>query len=312
MGSSIIRFSLLSLLVASIACEDDIYPELASSEPVIAVDAFVTNQDKVQVIKLTKTQYYFDQARPAGVTGATVTIIDDRGQVFNFVEGSTNGWYEWDPAQNTDTLGIPGVAYALNIQAEGLEYSATSYTGPVPEPDSLTFFFEPENAFQEATWVAELWARDVTGLGDAYWIKGWKNGSYLNRPSEILLAYDAALGRGSESDGLQFIVPIRRGNGINPEFELNEETNKGYPYYVDNDSLYVEIHSITNEAYDFLLLMRTEIDRPGGFGELFAAPISNVPTNIITPSPDIKAVGFFNVSAVSSIGKRLVVDELTP
>jgi len=307
MKSYIKPIVLITLLSASVACEDDIYPELASSEPVLAVDAFLTNQEKLQIIKITKTQYYFDETRPVGVTGADVTVVDDQGRVFGFTEGSTAGWYEWDPAQTDDTLGIPGTSYTLTVEAEGLQYTAASYTGAVPQPDSLTFTFEPENQFQEATWIADLWATDVPGLGNAYWIKGWKNGDYLNRPSEVLLAYDAAFGRGSESDGLPFIVPVRRGNGVNPEVEINDANNKAYPFYVENDSLYIEIHSITDDTFDFLTLMKIEIDRPGGFGELFATPISNVPTNIVASDPEVKAVGFFNVAAVSSVGKRNVV-----
>jgi hypothetical protein len=157
-----------------------------------------------------------------------------------------------------------------------------------------------------------MWARDIQGPGNAYWIRGWKNGEYLNRPAEILTAYDAGFSRGSEVDGLIFITPVRTGTGINPQFEINDDTNKAIPYYVDGDSLYVEIHSVSEATFDFLNLMKTEIDRPGGFGELFATPIDNVPTNIIPSQEGVKVVGCFNVSTVSSFGKKLVAENETP
>ncbi len=305
---------LLLLTVTLFACEDDIYPELALSEPVVSIDAFVTGQEKTQIIKITRTQPYFDQNRPLGVSGADVTITNDQGKVFTFTESETgiDGWYEWDPAQSDDSLGIPGVTYSLKVVTGDVTYSSTSYTGPVPEIDSLVYNFQEGNAFAEDTWFAEVWARDVLGPGNTYWIRGWKNGSYLNKPTEILTAYDAGFSRGSEVDGLVFITPIRSGTGINPAFEIDENTNKALPIFVEGDSLYVEIHSISGDTFDFLNLMKTEIDRPGGFGELFATPIDNVPTNIIASQAGVKVVGCFNVSAVSSIGKKLITANETP
>ncbi len=287
------------------ACEDVISPELPNSEPVVSIDAFVTNKQEVQVIKVFKTEPYFNTTIPP-VSGAQVTVTDQNGTVFNFTEGTTAGWYEWDPAQNDSQLGVPGVTYNLEVIAEGVEYTATTTTGRVPVIDSLAFYFEPEGLLPES-WFAELWARDPVGLGDAYWIKGWKNGSYLNKPDEILLAYDAGFSRGSQIDGLIFIPPVRRGTGINPSFE-EDENGEFLPAYVEGDSAYVEIHSISGDTFDFLTNVAIQINRSEGFGELFAQPLSNVPTNI-TPSEEGKfVVGFFNVSAVSSAGKRLVVD----
>jgi hypothetical protein len=308
-----IKYIAFLLLAGSImACEDTIYPELADSEPVVSIDAFVTSQDKVQVIKVTRTQYYFDQNRPAGVSGAEVTITDDHGTVFTFTESNTDGWYEWDPALSDDSLGLPGVGYSLNVLTGGVSYASYSITAGAPKIDSITFDFEPENEFALDTWYAEMWARDIEGPGNAYWIKGWKNGKYLNKPTEILTAYDAGFGRGSEIDGFIFITPVRTGTGINLAFEEDPETRKALPSYLDGDSIYVEIHSVSEATFDFLNLMKTEIDRPGGFGELFATPIDNVPTNIIPSQEGVKVVGCFNVSTVSSFGKKLVAENETP
>jgi hypothetical protein len=49
-----------------------------------------------------------------------------------------------------------------------------------------------------------------------------------------------------------------------------------------------------------------QTDRPGGFAELFSTPLANVSTNVTNLDPNgTKAVGFFNVSAVSGLGKKL-------
>jgi hypothetical protein len=52
--------------------------------------------------------------------------------------------------------------------------------------------------------------------------------------------------------------------------------------------------------------LRIQTDRPGGFAELFAVPLSNIPTNIYNVNPSgNEALGFFCVSAVSS-GKEIL------
>ncbi len=72
------------------------------------------------------------------------------------------------------------------------------------------------------------------------------------------------------------------------------------------DSAYVEIHSLSDAAFDFLNQVIIQTNRPGGFGELFASPLANVPTNIVKKSSGgTPAIGFFNVSAVSGLGKSL-------
>ena len=99
-----------------------------------------------------------------------------------------------------------------------------------------------------------------------------------------------------------FIPPIRF--GVN---SFEEDENGGFQApYLPGDSIYVELHSITNEAFFFLSEVRFQTDRPGGFAELFATPLSNVVTNIIPSDENVEVVGFFNLSAVTSNGKRLI------
>ena len=75
--------------------------------------------------------------------------------------------------------------------------------------------------------------------------------------------------------------------------------------YFQGDSVYVEIQSISNEAYFFLNQVIIESGREGGFGALFATPLANVSTNIVAENNDNLVAGFFNIAAVSSAGNRL-------
>ncbi len=306
MKKQLYTFFLMSVSVFAVSilfssCEDEISPELESADPILVVDAWITDQPGSQVISLTETQPYFDNALPPGVSGATVSVTDDLGNVFVFQEDAAlKGNYVWTPV-GSEVIGSTGRRYTLVVEHGTETFVSTSRMGRVPVIDSLTFIFEEEDSFIPDSYFAEFWATDMAGPNDTYRIKTWKNGVLLNKPNELNLAYDAGFSAGGNFDGVTFITPIRR--GINP-FEEDENEEFVSPY-LPGDSIYVEIHSITLEAFNFLNEVAIQTDRPGGFSELFATPLSNVSTNIFNENPNGKPVlGFFNVAAVSALGKK--------
>ena len=188
------------------------------------------------------------------------------------------------------------------METETDRYEASTSIGRVPVIDSLTFLFEEELGFFPDRYTAEFWSRDPAGKGDTYWIKAWKNDTLLLRPSEINLAFDAGFSEGGNLDGVTFITPIRQ--AINP-FNTDKDGNFLSPY-LPGDTVRVEIHSISKEAFTFLNEVVIQTDRSGGFAELFAAPMANVGTNIVNVDKKGRtALGFFNVASVSRFGKRL-------
>lgn len=300
----------INILIAGIvliACDDQIYPELNDAPEVIVVDAWVNNKPENQIIKVTKTQPYFDNSESVGVAGAEVYIVDNEGIRFDFIE-STNGAYVWP--YTTETFGTVGNSYTLTVVAEGNTFTSTSVLNRVPVVDSVTFRYEKESAFgtEEEFYMGEFWSRDPEGTGDTYWIKSYKNGQYLAKPGEINIAWDAGFSAGGAIDGLIFIPPIR--DAVNPFDEDPNEEDTFLSPYEDGDSLYVEIHSITPAAHNFLTQLYIQIDREGGFAALFDTPLSNVPTNIVNSNSDDLALGFFCVSAVEANGKRLDVSQV--
>lgn len=295
-------YIILSAYIFS-ACEDEIRMELDSTESFLAVDAFLTNVPDTQRIILTLTQPYFSESVPAAI-GAVVRVRDSsNGEVYDFQYNSTSGAYEWLPSSTQAHLGEVGNNFTLEIKYEGVTYTATSTMHQVPSLDSITFEYTKSAFFSEDYYVGEFWARDFEGVGDTYWIKTWKNGQYLNKPSEILISYDAGGGVGADVDNVIFIPPIRF--GINPGDE--DEDGSLLPPYLEGDSVYVELHSITNESYFFLSRVANETNRPGGFGELFSDPLGSIPTNLTPSDENVRVAGFFNVAAVSGLG--VLVDE---
>jgi hypothetical protein len=298
----------LLLPAGFLSCEDVIDVELPVANPIVVIDAFINNQPEDQTIRITRTQPYFDNSAPEGIAGAEVTVVDDQGNVRIFNEKNEPGLYVWESTPAQPVFGSVGNSFDLAVNIDGAVYTASSRMNRVPVVDSITFRFEKGNSFFPDSYFGQLYAKDFEGPGDTYWIKTWKNGTALSRPNEILVAYDAGFSAGGNIDGIIFIQPIR--DGINP-FEQDEDDNFLSPYS-PGDSVYVEIHSITNETFNFFNQLVIQTDRPGGFGELFATPLANVPSNI-TWNPESstgQAVGFFNVAAVRSGSGWLDPDNL--
>lgn len=302
--------SILLVLVLSLtfySCEDVINPELEEAQPVLVIDAWLNNAPGSQQIKLMRTQPYFENVLPPGVSGAVVTVTDEMGTVYSFTE-TEPGLYVWTPVGN-EVFGAVGLTYKLVVQDGTETFVSESRMGRVPVIDSLTFFLQPGGQFLDDLYQAEFWSTDPVGAGDAYWIKTFKNGQQLLKPNEIVTAYDAGFSKGGNFNGVPFIAPIRR--AINPFDEAEDGTFKS-PYVV-GDSVYVQIQSVTEASFNFLNEVRIQTDRPGGFSELFATPLANVSTNIKnTNSNGSRVVGFFNVGAVSGLGRKFKsLDELS-
>lgn len=285
------------------SCEEIIDPTLQRAEPLLVVDAWINNKVEDQVIRLTMTQPYLQNTLPTGVSGASIMVSYDGGSVTFTEDAGNTGVYRWTPTEVTadEVFGEINRAYTLTIVSNGETYEAKSRINRTVPIDSITFKQDTGPFYPEGSYIAEFWATDAVGVGDTYWIRTYKNGTLLNKPGEINIAYDAAFLEGGNFDGITFIAPVR---DVSPD-EVDEDDLPLSPY-VMGDSVYVEIHSITRESFAFLNQVIIQTNRPGGFGELFSTPLANVPSNVKnTNTSGRKAVGFFNVAAVSGMGKKL-------
>lgn len=251
----------------------------------LSVDAQLTNQPGTQTIRLTRTAGYFDSNTPPAATSATVTVTDDAGKTYRFVDSTNTGYYVWKPT-GKDTLGHIGRTYQLSIAYGGETFRSTSKINPVPPVDSLIFVKRALNPLSTTQgYRAEFYAVDIPREVDYYRIKFFRNGALQNKPGNLVTTQDGVFGNNpSLTDGLMFIGPIRR--SINPD-----------SLYALKDIVKVEIHSLTADAFLFWQQVRTQVTNGG----LFATPPANVPTNIINTNPTGRpATGFFITSAVSS------------
>jgi len=291
--------ALFILLLGFFSCEEVVDIDLKDAPAIVVVDAWITDQSEVQQIVLSQTQPYFNNNEPVGLGGASVQILNSSSEVITFTASAKVGTYSWDPTTDPSFFATIGERYTLSITlADGTQYSAQSQINRVPEVEEIKFTFQEEEAFQQEGYEGEFLATDFEGSGDTYWIKAYKNGQFLNKPFELNTAYDAGFSAGGNVDGVVFIQPIQ--GGVQ---ELDEDLAT-VPYQL-GDSLYVEILSITNEAFDFLEQVKIQTQRDGGFAEIFAEPFQNVTTNISSANSEDQVAGFFNVSSVSGKGMKL-------
>lgn len=295
-------------IITLFGCETDFQADFKQAEKILVVDAWVTQELKKQEIRVYYSKPYFDNSPIELIQGAQVKIEDlESGKVYSFI--ADQNAYSWIP-QN-EGLGIVGNSYKLSVTVQGETYEAIAKLGRVPLIDTITFEYKDKDFLIKSEYYsAEFLATDPQGKGDTYWIKAFKNGQFLAKPGELNMAFDAGFSSGQSVDGKPFISTIRR-DFINPMDNVEGKTGEFNPPYLPGDKIRVEIHSIDQPGYEFLYQLYYQINRPGGFGELFSIPLANVPTNLESTKAGSKSsvAGFFNISAVSSF-EQILTEEI--
>ncbi len=272
------------------SCEDTIDVNLEESDPQIIVDAWLDNNNQRQEIRISKSLPYFTNEITPGVENAIVIVKNNNGNEYQFAH-EANGLYVYDFNEN-ESIGAIGDSFELNIAIDSKNYFANAMMNRVTPIDSLVQEYRDDEVFTEDGIYCQVFARDFDGLGDSYWIQSYKNGQYLNRPFEINIAYDAGFDSGGELDGFVFIYPIRD--------LINETGDDGIPIQWEvGDIITVEIHSISNDAFKFLEIMRDQL--LNSYNTIFAEPLANTVGNIYPSNSEDTVLGVFNVSAVSSV-----------
>ncbi len=304
------KYIFFALLVfCFVSCQDkiDIHNRLNGGQIQLVVDAFLHGNDSVNVptVKLTTSQYFYDNSAPAPATGAVVTLVDlTSSKSYPFSEAYP-GIYRITPAfspePSKDTVLSLGHAYRLEIHYQGEDYAAHSEMKRVVPIDSIKFQHR-KNAIgdEQKDYIAEFFATDPPGVGDRYWIRYYHNGVRDTSISYIGLGYDANAFPNGIADNEVFILPLRQGyiNNLDHKWE-------------DGDTIRVELFSITDSTTQFLSQLSTQsnIGQGGALGALFSPPIANIPTNIFNVNSNgKKAVGWFSVSAASSQSAVVPID----
>ena len=307
------------LIFTLLSCEEVIEFNQTGGYSQLVVDAWISNQNKEQKIRLTKSETYFSTQTEEPELNATVTLtyLVDRSQV-SFTDKNDNGEYTWTPPTQNDVLKIRqqnddinrtkgdmyAKTYRLDITlANGNKYHAFSSVERTAKIDNISIYFVEKTPFRNPGIIAELYAKDLKGAGDAYWVKSYKNNILNNADEAINYVFDSSFEEADGVDNIVFIPPIRRLFS----FKIPSSAVKGvdkklqYSAYQIGDEVCGEVWSITKGAHQFLKMIRQQTNNRG----LYAVPMINVPTNIIADGNSPAAVGYFCTSAVSRLCKRI-------
>jgi hypothetical protein len=260
------------------SCTERIDIELDETFTRLVVYGAITTDTTTHFIELsTTTSYYYNEAPPP-VSGATVEIADDLGNVETLTE-EIPGKYSTSPL----FFAIPGRTYTLRIELDEeinghITYMASSQVNPIYPIDSIGLVYQPdwgENGFYEVT----CYYQDPPTT-DFYMFNIYKNGELLTDTITKRFVIDDAFYNGNYTNG----IGVGYLDQSNPRETL-----------ISGDLVTFQGCNITEEYYTFITTLQAET---GFQTPLFSGPPANVKSNISNG-----AVGFFAAYGVAYSSK---------
>jgi hypothetical protein len=292
----------LFLLVFATGCTTRFIPDVDENKEVLVVEGMITDQNRVNKIKLTRSLPLGKIIAPKPVKGAIVTITDDKGPVTTLKEGPI-GTYSTD---STSFRGKIGHRYYLSIRIGGTLYS-TVYTEMKPVPPIDSVYYEKVNIPQ-------------TGIF-SFVVEGCRIYVDSHDPSGNCLYY-----RWNFSETWEFRLPWPVPNNICWKTETSDKilikSTAAYSQakvtrfpltFINNStdrlnvrySVLVNQYSLTEAEYNFWEKVKNISENVGSLYDISPMSIrGNV--NCVT-NPDEPVLGYFSVSAVEQ--KRLFIKD---
>jgi hypothetical protein len=251
----------LSLLVALFSgCIEDYDLKRNEIEPRLVVEGLITNKQGPYYIRLTESNtgsFEPDSAyTPAPVKNAKLIISDnvnqsdtlvpvdfdihDYNNVINtiFLTDPTSFTYDRGFYKTQHLIGIPGRTYSLKVLYLGKEYQASAFMPPVPDIDSIGFVKKVMEKDNAEYFVPLLYFSEPQGIKNYYLIQ--LNDEVSSRTFSASTLWQFSI----LSD--EFLQPYVNGLNIS-----QGETPRSieYPIYMEGDSVYVALSSLTQNAY---------------------------------------------------------------
>ncbi len=284
--SLILTSVLAGLALFQTGCEDEIKVNVDYNNPKLVVDAFINNLPQTQTITLSRAVNYFDTNTAPAVTNAQVLLFDTTAGKPFFFQHTEKGKYQFTPNASTGDTFTVGHDYALFILVDGDTLASFCNLARTATIDSIRLVDVEGNGppFNTTGYYVELMAKDAFGKGDFYWIKTFRNDTFLSSIDQLNISADMG-NTSTDVDGELFIYPIRY-SGVNDFLRS----------FKKDETVRLEIHSISAIAYGWFNLVRNE-NQNGG---LFATPPANIFSNIIAVNKNPKNTlgGLFCMSAV--------------
>lgn len=214
-----------SALLVFWSCEEMITVDLNYEKPKVVIESFITNGDYPVIVKITKSQAFFNQSNFTPVVNASVQLEYLSVKEKLIEKGS--GYYV-----SSRTKGISGRTYTLNIVTAGETFGAKAELPPSVPID--TVYFQP-GLFRNDSLNVVVEFRDPAKSENYYRVKLYRNGRYA--VNDYYLLTDAF------SDGEKIVSPVY------------------YRYFAPGDTVVVELLNLERCTWRYFKGMSESIQQ---------------------------------------------------
>jgi len=258
---------LLCALILGTSCEEVIDPDLISAPPLLVVDGWLYPNASESRIILSKTAPFNSKEQNPKVSEAVVVVRESNGNSNLFRELLAEGTYK---PLNPDFTILPFRQYTLEVNVEGIQYTASLNSRRTPIIDSLTSRTAlNEPGLNDGKYVT-FYFQEPLSIKDFYLWEVWKNGIKISS-KDINILSDENI------------------NGSYIDIEL--------PYtFRIGDQVIVRLHAISKEAFDYYESVRLLSESGSPAQAIPENPKSNLTANV----PGQAVLGFFNATVPHS------------
>ncbi len=203
--SRYILFFIISFPVFLLSCTEKVDIPLDQNASTIVIEGAISNALTNHIVKISKSQAYYDDSRPPMVEGALVSV-EDSSSIYYFTE-TQPGIYLSNFLQSS-----PGQFYVLNVEIDGQVYTASTTMPRTPKIDSISFEVDDN----DRNWVfIKMYGQENPLPGDYYFWGVYKDFSYQTDNITKLFHLSDVLINGSYLNGLKVqTIEAKHGNRI--------------------------------------------------------------------------------------------------
>lgn len=227
--SKYILFLIVSFPVLLLSCIEKIEIPLDQITSTIVIEGALSNAMTSHIVKISRTQAYFDDTPPQMVEGAIVSV-EDSSSTYYFTETSPGIYF----------LGYlrasPGQEYVLNVELGDQLYTASTIMPRTPVIDSISFEVDDS----DHDWVfVKMYGQENTLPGDYYFWGVYKNYIYQSDNITKLHFLSDILINGSYLNGLKVqTVEARPGTRVSLQMASISRDYYNYSIAILKETVY--------------------------------------------------------------------------
>lgn len=297
---------LLFLLMIISGCVTEFIPEIEEEQELLVVEGIITDQPGIKTIKLSKSLPLGEKSEARPVSGCTVVISDNLGNIYRLNEEEA-GTYVTDPE---NFKGETGRLYTLQIGTDaGNNYrnyrSFQMEMKPVPPIDSL--YYEKKLIRERVEYIegieeCQIYLDTHDPENDCRFYRWdyketWRIRLPFDIPNQTCWVYN-----NSKSIYIESTATISEDRiGRHPVTYISNATDRLKRQY----SILVNQFSLNEDEYNYWKKIQKITDEVGGLYDIIPA---SIPSNIMCiENPNEIVLGYFSVSAVAS--KRIFIKD---